>query len=188
MTACCGCGPQSTLLVSSVPLRRAGVDDPSRRRMHVKFVERNRPSTTSTRRARYLGAHGKPIAFYSDKHDVFRVNGTGAVEDEGEGMARFGRSRHALDIDILGANTPKATSPVERLTRPCGIAWSSNCAFAGSAQLPPDDEPMPGFLTDYNARFGKEPKLQESASIIVGGDDLADVLAWREEPTVCSPL
>jgi hypothetical protein len=39
-------------------------------------------------------AHGKPVAFYSDKHGVFRVNTAGAVQ--GDGMTQFGRSLHAL--------------------------------------------------------------------------------------------
>ena len=84
--------------------------------MHIKFVETE--STPVQARGRlfdyfqatreYLEAHGKPIAFYSDKHGVFRVNSMGAVE--GDGMTRFGRSLHALDIDILCANTPQAKS------------------------------------------------------------------------------
>ena len=46
------------------------------------------------------------MAFYSDKHGVFRVNSAGAVQ--GDGMTQFGRSLHALNIDILCANTPQA--------------------------------------------------------------------------------
>ncbi|HKR90198.1 MAG TPA: hypothetical protein VJS38_18675 [Phenylobacterium sp.] len=29
----------------------------------------------------YLEAHGKPVAFYSDKHSVFRANKTGLTGD-----------------------------------------------------------------------------------------------------------
>ena len=38
----------------------------------------------------YLEAWGKPIAFYSDKHGVFRVNQRGALG--GDGMTQFGRA------------------------------------------------------------------------------------------------
>jgi hypothetical protein len=39
---------------------------------------------------RYLERHGKPVAFYSDKHSVFRVN----VKDAkgGDGYTQFGRA------------------------------------------------------------------------------------------------
>jgi hypothetical protein len=50
----------------------------------------------------YLEAWGKPVAFYSDKHGVFRVNQTGAIG--GDGMTQFGRALHALNIDIICAN------------------------------------------------------------------------------------
>ena len=60
----------------------------------------------------YLEAWGKPIAFYSDKHGVFRVNQRGALG--GDGMTQFGRALHALNIDIICANTSQAKGRVER--------------------------------------------------------------------------
>src|SRR6202011_4159014 len=109
----------------------------------IVWVNWCRSTAPSQATREYLEAHGKPIAFYSDKHGVFRVNSAGAVQ--GDGMTQFGRSLHALNIDILCANTPQAKSlPQRRLgaassapTRPCRIAWSRNCAFRGSARLPP---------------------------------------------------
>ncbi len=61
-----GRGPQCTLL--------AFIDDATSTIMHASFV-----ATESTfdyfRAVRvYLERHGKPVAFYSDKHAIFRVN------------------------------------------------------------------------------------------------------------------
>ena len=47
-------------------------------------------------------AASNPVAFYSDKHGVFRVNQTGALG--GDGMTQLGRALHALNIDIICAN------------------------------------------------------------------------------------
>ena len=47
----------------------------------------------------YLEIWGKPIAFYSDKHGVFRVNDPGALG--GDSMTQFGRALHALSIDTI---------------------------------------------------------------------------------------
>jgi len=63
-------GPQSTLLVY--------VDDTTSRLMHLKFAEMESTFDYFQATREYLEAHGKPIAFYSDKHGVFRVNGMGA--------------------------------------------------------------------------------------------------------------
>ena len=65
-------GPQSTLLVY--------VDDATSRLMHLKFVETESTFDYFQATREYLEAHGKPLAFYSDKHGVFRVNSTGAVQ------------------------------------------------------------------------------------------------------------
>ena len=100
-------GPQCTLLVY--------VDDATSRLMHLKFVETESTFDYFQATREYLEAHGKPIAFYSDKHGVFRVNSAGAVQ--GDGMTQFGRSLHALNIDILCANTPQAKGRVERANK-----------------------------------------------------------------------
>ena len=64
-------GPQSTLLVF--------VDDATSRLMHLQFVESEATVAYFHATRAYLEAWGKPVAFYSDKHGVFRVNHEGAV-------------------------------------------------------------------------------------------------------------
>src|SRR5437762_10675779 len=60
----------------------------------------------------YLEAHGKPVAFYSDKHGIFRVNSKEAAG--GDGVTQFGRALLALNIDIICANSPQAKGRIER--------------------------------------------------------------------------
>jgi glucokinase len=60
----------------------------------------------------YLRRHGKPVAFYSDKHSIFRVSNENAVS--GNGMTQFGRALSELNIEILCANTSQAKGRVER--------------------------------------------------------------------------
>src|SRR2546423_5621795 len=70
-----GRGPQCTLLVY--------IDDATSRLMHLKFVETESTFDYFQATREYLEAHGKPVAFYSDKHGVFRVNSAGAVQGDG---------------------------------------------------------------------------------------------------------
>jgi hypothetical protein len=56
----------------------------------------------------YLEARGKPVAFYSDKHGVFRVNHPGALG--GDGMTQFGRALHALNNDIICAHSSQSVA------------------------------------------------------------------------------
>jgi hypothetical protein len=68
-------GPQCTLLVF--------IDDATGRLMHLQFVESESTFAYFHAARAYLEAWGKPVAFYSDKHGVFRVNHPGALGGDG---------------------------------------------------------------------------------------------------------
>jgi transposase len=95
-------GPPCTLLVF--------VDDATSRLVHLRFVESE--STLSYFRAArsYLELHGRPVAFYSDKHTVSRVAGAG--RDDGE--TQFGRAMRELNVEVICADSPQAKGRVER--------------------------------------------------------------------------
>ena len=60
----------------------------------------------------YLRRHGRPVAFYSDKHSIFRKSNKDDKEFRGD--TQFGRVLRELNIDIICANTPQAKGRVER--------------------------------------------------------------------------
>src|SRR5258707_4588395 len=64
-------GPPCTLL--------AFVDDATSRLMELRFVISESAFDYFPTTRAYLEAHGKPVAFYSDKHGIFRVNRHEAV-------------------------------------------------------------------------------------------------------------
>src|SRR4051812_50063076 len=80
--------------------------------MHLRFVPTESTFDYFEATRAYLRRHGKPVAFYSDKHGVFRVNRKDAAG--GEGMTQFGRGLDQLNIDIICANAPPAKGRVER--------------------------------------------------------------------------
>ncbi len=61
----------------------------------------------------YFERYGKPVAFYSDKHGIFRVNQE-QTSGLGSGLTQFGRAMQELDIQIICANSPQAKGRVER--------------------------------------------------------------------------
>jgi uncharacterized protein YcsI (UPF0317 family) len=95
-------GPPCTLLVF--------VDDATSRLMHLRFVPAESAFAYMAATRAYVEAHGKPVAFYSDKHGVFRVNHPDAAR--GDGMTQFGRALAELDVDIICANSPQAKGRV----------------------------------------------------------------------------
>jgi Winged helix-turn helix len=180
-------GPQCTLLVF--------IDDASSRLMHLQFVE-SEPTFAYFHAARaYLEAWGKPVAFYSDKHGVFRVNQIGATG--GDGMTQFGRALDALNIEIICANSSQAKGRVERAhkTLQDRLVKSLPSRKRGSCGWPvrqPWRKTMPccrlSWLTITRA-FGKPPANNKDLHRpLHAGDDLNDAFAWKEERTLSRAL
>jgi hypothetical protein len=91
------------------------IDDATSKLMHLRFVPSESTDSYFSALQGYLNDHGCPVAFYSDKHTVFRVNRPDAKG--GSGMTQFGRALAELNIEILCANSSQAKGRVERANR-----------------------------------------------------------------------
>src|ERR1700730_632290 len=172
-------GPQCTLLVF--------IDDATSRLMQLQFVESESTFAYFHAARAYLEAWGKPVAFYSDKHGVFRVNHPGALG--GDGMTQFGRALHALNIDIICANSSPAKGRVERAHKTLQDRLVKELRLAGAASLAQGNALLPGFIADYNVRFAKLPaNSKDLHRPLRDGDDLEDAFAWKEERTLSQAL
>ncbi len=61
---------------------------------------------------RWLAAHGRPLALYTDRHSIFEPQDRGRALPEAE--TQFGRALRELDIDLIRARSPQAKGRVER--------------------------------------------------------------------------
>ncbi len=172
-------GPQCTLLVF--------VDDATGRLMHLQFVESESTFSYFHATRAYLEAWGKPVAFYSDKHGVFRVNHEGATG--GDGMTQFGRALDALNIEIICANSSQAKGRVERAHKTLQDRLVKELRLAGARDLAAGNALLPAFMADYNKRFAKPAANgKDLHRPLRAGDDLEDAFAWREERTLSRAL
>jgi transposase len=89
------------------------IDDATGKLVQLLFVDSESFFSYAQAAEGYFRQLGKPVAFYSDKHGIFRVNlpsvGTGKA------LTQFGRAMQELDIEIICANTPQAKGRVERV-------------------------------------------------------------------------
>jgi hypothetical protein len=172
-------GPQCTLL--------AYIDDATSQLLHAAFVPSESSLDYLRETRRYIAAHGRPIAFYSDKHAIFRVSNTSA--DGGDGMTQFGRALHELNIDIICANTPAAKGRIERSFGTLQDRLVKEMRLAGISTIEAANAFLPGFLEDHNQRFAKQPISRTDAHRPVPQDMvLEDIFAWKEERTVTHNL
>nr|QTX14210.1 Sea24 [Klebsiella pneumoniae] len=81
------------------------IDDATGRLMHLRFGETESAFDYMMATRAYLEQHGKPLAFYSDKHGIFRVNNGGTTTT---GITQFGRVLSELGIELICANSPQA--------------------------------------------------------------------------------
>jgi transposase len=128
-----GRAPKCTLLVF--------VDDATSQLMHLQFVEAETTFNYFAGVRSYIEEFGKPLAFYSDKFSVFRVNIPNALT--GTGLTQFGRALKELKIELICAHSPQAKGRVERanqtlqdrLTKELRLLGISSVA-AANAYLP----------------------------------------------------
>ena len=140
-------GPPCTLL--------AFVDDATSRLLQLRFVTSELTFDYFRTTRAYLEEHGKPVAFYSDKHGIFRVNSKEAAA--GDGVTQFGRALLALNIDIICANTPQAKGRIERAFGTLQDRMVKELRLAGVSSIAAANAWLPGFITAYNTRFGRDP-------------------------------
>ena len=88
------------------------IDDATGKLVQLRFVESESFFTYCQAAWGYFTRYGKPRAFYSDKHGIFRVNQTS--NGTSDALTQFGRAMQELHIPILCANTPQAKGRVER--------------------------------------------------------------------------
>ena len=104
------------------------VDDATGQLVGMRFCESESTFEYMEVTKRYLLEYGKPVALYSDKHSVFRVNKVGATH--GEGMRRSLAGLYTTSTSRAFAPTrrpPRVASSVP--TRRSRTVWSRSCAW-----------------------------------------------------------
>ena len=173
-------GERCTLLVY--------VDDATGRIMELRFVKSESAFDYFAATESYLKRHGKPAAFYSDKHSIFRVAREG-VTGRFQGVTQFGRALAALNIDIICANSPQAKGRVERMNKTLQDRLVKELRLRGISRMEAGNAFVPEFVEDYNQRFGRSPKNAHDAHRPLRGDeDLSRVFTWQEERTMTRNL
>ena len=135
------------------------VDDATSRLMELRFVASESTFSYFEALKTYLGRHGKSVAFYSDKHSIFRVSNENAVS--GNGMTQFGRALSELNIDILCAITSQAKGRVERAHHTLQDRLVKELRLAGISTIEAANAFLPGFIAHYNDRFAKPPAREQ---------------------------
>ncbi len=163
------------------------VDDATSRLMVVHFTGSESTFAYFEATRAYIERYGKPLAFYSDKASIFRVNRAEAVS--GPGHTQFGRALYELNIDGICANTAAAKGRVERAHLTLQDRLVKELRLESISTIDAANALMPRFIAAYNERFAKDPRDKHDAHRSLRADeDLDFVFAWRELRKVTKDL
>jgi transposase len=173
-------GPRCTLIVF--------IDDATGRLVALRFVPSESAFAYFETLKGYLISHGRPLAFYSDKHSIFRVSK--AQAQGGQGVTQFGRALSELGIEILCANSSQAKGRVERVNRTLQDRLVKELRLEGIATLAAANAYLPGFVARFNERFAVVPARSEDLHrpLERTSAQLDTILAWREQRYVTQQL
>ena len=155
--------------------------------MQLRFVKSESTFTYFEATRGYLEKHGKPLALYSDKASVFRINNKNATG--GDGYTQFGRAMHELNIQTICANTSSAKGRVERAHLTLQDRLVKELRLRGISSVDAANDFADEFMTDYNRRFGKAPRHDfDVHRPLETDDDLTAFFTWREPRRVSKSL
>lgn len=141
-------GPSCTLLVY--------IDDATGKLLHLAFAKSETTSAYFTATKEYLEKHGKPLAFYVDRHGVFRVNTTKALTariEDSNGKTQFGRAMDELGIELIFANSPQAKGRVEKANQTLQDRLVKELRLQHINTMEEANQFLPHFIDEFNQKF-----------------------------------
>lgn len=129
----------------------------------------------------YLQQHGRPIAYYSDRHSIFKTSRE-SEKDRIYQDTQLHRALKELNIKLICANSPQAKGRVERANQTLQDRLIKDMRLAGISDIESGNVFLESFITKYNNKFGVEPANPEDAHRVVTHNalELSFILSNRE--------
>ena len=160
------------------------VDDATSSLMQLKFCKAETTQDYLLFLKSYVKQHGRPLAFYSDKHSVFRVNNKKRAE--GVFSTKFQNALKRLDIDLICAHSPQAKGRVERANGILQDRLIKELRERNISSIEAGNLFLEEFRLSYNKKFAVEPANPNNAhrQLIISHD--LEHLCMIEEERILS--
>lgn len=154
------------------------VDDATSKLLYLQFVPAETTLAYMQGLRTYLKHHGRPVAVYSDRHSIFRIN----QGQQDNTLTQFGRALAALDIQAIHAKTPQAKGRVERSNQTLQDRLVKEMRLANIQTVEQANAFLPRFMESYNQKFAVQPALPQDAHRCVQhtGEELERVLSIQQ--------
>jgi transposase InsO family protein len=140
-----GRGPKCCLLVY--------IDDATGRILALHFSKGETTHSYMEATRQHLAAHGRPIAYYSDKDSVFITTRS----DDGHYQdTQFQRALRELEIELICAETPQAKGRVERANQTLQDRLIKEMRLRGIDGIEAANAFAQEFIAVFNEKFGRQ--------------------------------
>ena len=163
------------------------IDDATGKLLHLRFCQAETTFDYMLSTRAYIEQYGKPVAFYSDKHSVFRVNQKSSQNSQ---ITQFGRILNELNIDIIFANSPQAKGRVERANRTLQDRLIKEMRLENISSIEEANTWLPCFIEQFNQKFAKCARNSKNLHrpLTESKAELDDIFTWQEPRKVTKSL
>jgi len=137
------------------------IDDASSRLLDLQFHPTETTQAYMDSLKRYLKRYGRPVALYSDRHSIFKVNVADATS--GEQITQFGRALKTLDVESISANSPQAKGRVERANQTLQDRLIKEMRLAGISSMAEGNAFLEQYMQHHNRKFAVQPASGDDA-------------------------
>ena len=134
---------------------------------------------------RWVRAHGRPLAVYTDRHSIFEAHEKGRPLADPDAETQFGRALRELDVELIRAHSPQAKGRVERSFGTAQDRWVKELRLAKARTCEQANRVLERVVPDHNRRFARPPRVTTDCHRGWGGGfDLAAILSIQCERVV----
>jgi transposase len=165
------------------PVKLIAMIDDASNQLFARFVAEDSTEEHMRVLRRYLQGYGRPLAFYTDKAGLFRVNSPrpadGGEPSIEESETQIGRALRELGIELIHAHSPQAKGRVERCFGTLQDRLVKGLRKAGAATIEQANRYLEKeFLPLWKKQFQREPGNALDAHRPLGKEqDLESILA-----------
>lgn len=170
-------------------LSLVGMIDDATDRIVCRFFEAETTQAYMEVLGLWIGKHGRPASWYSDRHGIFRAEERVSGYDEKQSVpTQFSRALEELGVELILANSPQAKGRVERLWGTAQDRLVKELRLANARTLGQANRVLEEkFVPWFNRRCTQKASSGNDAHRPLGKrQDLAAILSIQERRVVAN--
>ncbi|WP_422061192.1 ISNCY family transposase [Sphingopyxis sp.] len=162
------------------------IDDATSEIMLLRLVDHESSYNYMACLRAYIHKFGCPLALYSDRHSIFRVN-----RENGAGertITQFTRACRSLDIKVICAKTPQAKGRVERANRTLQDRLVKELRLRSISTVVEANAYFEEYRLEHNRKFARLPENPVDAHLPKPNEGLDKLLTYTVQRKVFKDL